>query len=499
MYDRGKSDRPIVPKKATNKRPAAAERAEWPEGRGLTKGNTQEQNSHRTQRRERLQSALMRIRQIAEKDKDAKFTTLWHHVYDLERLEEAYYGLKRKSATGVDGETWASYGRSLRENLQDLSDRLARGAYHAKPVRRVYIPKADGKERPIGIPALEDKIVQSAASQVLGAIYEADFKGFSYGFRPGRSQHDALDAVVVGIERGRVNWILDMDIRSFFDRIDHDRLIEMVRLRVADERVIRHIKKWLNAGVMEDGEVRKSETGTPQGGSISPLLANIYLHYALDIWSERFGESKAWGGVQIVRYADDVICGFERREDAERYRSEVSERLAKFGLELSEEKTRLIEFGRFASANREKRGEGKPETFDFLGFTHICGKTKAGRYAVVRKTKRKKLQAKLQEIRKELKRRMHETVESVGAWLASVLRGHYAYYGVPRNLPSMRTLRDRVTVDWKRALGRRSQKGRITWDRMRRLIGRWLPVPKITHPYPNQRLRVTTQGRSPVR
>jgi RNA-directed DNA polymerase len=334
---------------------------------------------------------------------------------------------------------------------------------------------------------------------VLGAIYETDFKDFSYGFRPKRSQHDALDAVTVGIERVRVNWVLDMDIKSFFDRIDHGWMIKMIERRIADERVVRHIRKWLSAGVMEDGEVATAKSGTPQGGSISPLLANIYLHYTLDIWSGRFREDKATGDTLIVRYADDVVCGFERRDDAERYRTEVSARLAEFGLELSEEKTRLIEFGRNAALTRSRRGQGKPETFDFLGFTHICGKTRKGKFAVLRKTKRKKVQAKLLEIRKELKRRMHDSVAKTGAWLKSVLWGHYNYYGVPRNMRAMRNFREQVRWDWKRALSRRSQNGTITWDRMLRLSDRWLPKPTITHPYPNQRVCVKTQGRSPVR
>jgi RNA-directed DNA polymerase len=499
MHGCGKSDRPIVPKKYANKRPEESGQAEQTEGRGLAKRNTREQNSRRAQMRERLQSELERIRQVAATDRKAKFTALWHHVYDIERLEETYYGLKRNSARGVDGETWEHYGKELKENLKDLSDRLARGAYHAKPVKRVYIPKPDGRQRPIGIPALEDKIVQGATAQVLNVVYEVDFKGFSYGFRPVRSQHDALDALTVGIEHGKVNWVLDIDIRAFFDTIEHEWLMKFVEHRIADKRVLRHIKKWLNAGVLEDGEVWQAEKGTPQGGSISPLLANIYLHYAMDNWADKWRREEASEEVEIIRYADDAVICFKSRTEAEKFQEELKKRMGKFGLELNAEKTRLIEFGRFAATDRERRGEGKPETFDFLGFTHICGKTRSGKFTVLRKTKSKKMRAKLKEIREELKRRMHESVPKVGKWLHSVVQGHYQYYGVPRNMEAMKGFHEQVTRYWRHTLKRRSQRGRITWERMARLCDRWLPAPRIIHPYPDQRLCVNTQGRSPVR
>jgi RNA-directed DNA polymerase len=307
MQGCGKSDSPIVPKKAANKEAGGSASEEQVEGRGLAKGNTREQNRLRTQSRVRLQSELVRIRQIAAKDKGVKFTALWHHVYDIDRLREAYYGLKRNSAKGVDGETWEHYGENLETNLGDLSSRLRRGAYHAKPVRRVYIPKPDGRQRPIGVPALEDKIVQSATAEVLNAVYETDFKSFSYGFRPGRSQHDALDALSVGIRWGKVSWVLDADIRSFFDTIDHEWMLKFVEHRIADKRVLRHIKKWLLAGVLEDGKIRQAEYGTPQGGSVSPLLANIYLHYSLDIWADIWRKRTGKGEMHIVRFADDSV------------------------------------------------------------------------------------------------------------------------------------------------------------------------------------------------
>jgi group II intron reverse transcriptase/maturase len=492
MHGCGKSDSPILPKKSANNGGDVSVPTEQMEGRGLAKRNTREQNRLRTQSRARLQNEIKRIRQVAATDKEVKFTALWHHVYDIDRLREAFYGLKRKGAKGVDGVTWGHYEETLEENLRDLSARLARGAYHAKPVRRVYIPKPDGRQRPIGVPALEDKIAQSATAEVLQAVYEADFKDCSYGFRPGRSQHDALDRLSVGIKMGKVNWVLDADLRAFFDTIDHEWLLKFVEHRIADKRVLRHIKKWLLAGVLEDGKIWQAEYGTPQGGSLSPLLANIYLHYAQDIWADIWKKKTAKGEMLIVRFADDSVFGFQYRSDAERFLETMKNRFSRFHLELNAEKTRLIEFGRFAAENRAGRGEGKPETFDFLGFTHICDKTRKGRFIVLRQTKRKRMQAKLKEIKIELRRRLHAPVYEVGQWLESVLRGHYQYYGVPRNIESLQSFYYQVIWLWKRALSRRSQKGRISWEQMARRIERWLPRPTIMHPYPEQRLRVTT-------
>ncbi len=497
MHGCGKSDSLIVPKKLANK--GADAPAERMEGRGLAKENMREQNRLRTQNRARLQSGLAHIRQIANTDKNVKFTTLWHHVYDIDRLHEAFFGLKRNSAKGIDGETWEHYRENLQENIQDLSSKLKRGAYHAKPVRRVYIPKPDGRQRPIGVPALEDKIVQSATAEVLQAIYETDFKDFSYGFRPGRSPHNALDVLSVGIERGRVNWVLDIDLRSFFDTIDHGWMMKFIEHRIADKRVRRHIKKWLNAGVLEDGKIRQTDCGTPQGGSISPLLANIYLHYALDLWADIWRKGKASGDVLMVRFADDAIFGFQYRSDAERFREELEKRLSRFHLELNAEKTRLIEFGRWAATNRKGCGKGKPETFDFLGFTHICNKSRKGKFIVLRQTKRKRMQTKLREIKIELRRRMYQRVHMVGQWLRSVVQGHYQYYAVPRNTYALTSFRRQVIWLWRQAMRCRSQKDRTTWARMSRLSNHWLPRPRILHPYPDQRLGVPLQGRSPVR
>jgi RNA-directed DNA polymerase len=422
-----------------------------------------------------------------------RFTTLLHHVYNLDALRTAYFALKRDASPGVDGETWRHYGEALEGNLLDLSERLKRGAYRAKPVRRAYIPKADGRQRPLGVTALEDKIVQRATVDVLNAIYETDFLGFSYGFRPKRSQHNALDALYAGLLTKKVNWVLDLDIRGFFDAIDHEWLVKFVEHRIADTRVVRLIQKWLNAAVLEDGTRTWSETGAPQGGSASPLLSNVYLHYVFDLWAHNWRRKQARGDIIIVRFADDIVVGFQHRADAERFRAELEERFRKFNLELHPEKTRLLEFGPFAASNRHKRGEGKPETFDFLGFTHICVKKRSnGMFTVLRQTIRKRLQAKLNEVKLDLKRRMHDPVPEVGKWLRAVVGGHFRYYGVPMNLPALRLFRFQVGRLWHRVLCRRSQNGRVLWERMRRLIDCWLPPVRAHHPYPLKRLGVIT-------
>jgi group II intron reverse transcriptase/maturase len=444
-------------------------------------------------------SGLERIRQAAEKDRRQRFTALLHHVYDVERLRRAYFALKRDAAAGIDGVTWRAYGEGLEANLQDLSARLKRGAYQARPARRAYIAKADGRQRPLGVPVLEDKIVQRAVGEVLSAIYEVDFLGFSYGFRPGRSPHQALDALAVGITTRKVNWVLDADIRGFFDALDHGWVVKFLEHRVADQRIVRLVQKWLATGVLEDGKRTRSEVGTVQGGSISPLLANLYLHYVFDLWVQHWRKKQARGDVVVVRFADDFVLGFEHRSDAEQFLAEVRERFARFGLELHPDKTRLIEFGRFARQSREGRGEGKPETFDFLGFTHICGKTRGGKFTVRRKTMRRRWQAKLTAVKLELRRRMHLPIPVQGAYLRSVVAGHVRYYGVPMNGPSIVAFRRRVGWLWGRTLRRRSNKHRVTWKRMWRYIDRWLPPARICHPYPLVRLGVLTQGRSRMR
>ena len=446
-----------------------------------------------------LQRALERIRQAASRDKKLRFTGLWHHVYQVDRLRESYFSLKRGAAPGVDGETWRHYGEDLEANLRDLSDRLKRGAYRAKPVKRAYIPKADGRQRPLGVTVLEDKIAQRATAEVMNAIYEEDFLGFSYGFRPGRSPHDGLDALYAGIMTKPVSWVLDADIRGYFDAIDHEWLVRFVEHRIADKRVIRHIKKWLNAGVLEDGTRAQSEEGVPQGGSISPLLANVYLYYVFDLWADRWRQKHARGSVVVVRFADDFVVGFQYREDAERFWSELRERFGKFNLKLQDDKTRLIEFGRFAAENRKRRGDGKPESFDFLGFTHVCDMTRNGKFIVLRQTNRRRMRAKLRGVKAELRRRLQNPIPVVGQWLRSVLLGHYQYFGVPCNGRKLAAFQYQIRWLWYRALCRRSQRHRLTTERMDRLVKRWLPLPRIVHSYPDFGLYVTTQGKSPVR
>ncbi|MBZ5639186.1 MAG: group II intron reverse transcriptase/maturase [Acidobacteriia bacterium] len=497
MDGRGKSDSPVVPGKPPNKAEEPA--AEVVEGRGLAKGKLPESNAPRTQSRTSAPSAFERLRQAVQKDRKQRFTALLHHVYNVDRLRGAYLAVKRDAAAGVDGETWQHYGENLEGNLRDLSERLKRGAYRAMPVRRAYIPKADGRQRPLGVPTLEDKIVQRAVVEVLNAIYETDFVGFSYGFRPGRSPHQALDALAVGIEARRVNWVLDADIRSFFDTLDHGWLAKFVEHRVADRRVVRLIRKWLSAGVLEDGKRTRSEVGTVQGGSISPLLANIYLHYVFDLWVHQWRRRQARGNVVVVRFADDFVVGFEHRLDAEQLLAELRLRLGEFGLELHPAKTRLIEFGRYAADRRRRRGAGKPETFNFLGFTHICGWTRNEKFVVLRQTMRQRWQAKLKAVKEELRRRRHRPIPELGAYLRSVVGGHVRYYGVPRNSGAISSFRGAVIWLWWRALKRRSQRSRLSWERMRRLCQQWLPPAHICHPYPIQHLAVMTQGRSRVR
>lgn len=490
MNGYGKSDSSVVPEKSPNKTWEQA--AEGMEERELAKGNSLERNAPRTQSRIGTPSALDRVREAARKDKKQRFTALFHHVYAIDQLRLAYYGVKRDAAAGIDGETWQHYGENLEGNLQDLSERLKRGAYRAMPVRRAYVPKADGRQRPIGLPVLEDKIVQRAVVEVLNAIYECDFKGFSYGFRPKRHQHQALDALWMGIFMKKVIWVLDADIRAFFDTLNHEWLVKFVEHRIADRRIVRLILKWLSAGVLEDGKRVQSELGTVQGGSVSPLLANIYLHYVFDLWSHLWREKQARGDVIIVRFADDFVMGFQHRYEAHQFLAGLRERLAKFGLELHPEKTRLIRFGRFAAQNRKEQGARKPETFNFLGFTHICGTTRSGKFTVLRQTMRKKWQAKLKEIYIELRRRMHHSVPEQGAYLRSVVAGHVRYYGVPMNSPAIGAFREQVCRLWMKVLKRRSDKHNLTWDRMKRLIAKYIPAVRICHPYPSERLRVIT-------
>lgn len=490
MNEHGKSDNSVVPRKSPNK--GSEEPAEAVEGRGLAKGSLLGQNTHRTQGRVSVPSALEQVRQAVKTDGKQRLTALLHHVYAPEMLEFCYYSVKRGAAAGIDGVTWQHYGERLAENLQDLSERLKRGGYRAKPVKRVQIPKSDGRLRPIGLPALEDKIVQRAVAEVLNAVYEQEFLGFSYGFRPGRNPHRALDALYVAIKVKKVSWVLDADIREFFDTLDHEWLVKFIEHRIGDRRIIRLIHKWLKAGVLEDGKRVVKQVGTVQGGSISPVLANIYLYYVFDQWAHRWRQRHARGEVYLVRFADDVVACFQYRHEADQFLEDLTQRFGKFALQFNPEKTRLIEFGRFAAENRRNRGEGKPETFNFLGFTHICGKTRSGKFTVLRKTIRKKLTGKLKEVRAELRQRMHEPVPAQGAYLRSVVSGHIRYFGVPMNGPCIGIFHKEVCRMWLKVLRRRSHKHNLRWDRMRRLIAKWLPPARICHPYPEVRFGVIT-------
>ena len=436
-----------------------------------------------------MSHGLDRVRQAAKERKGERFTALLHHI-DVDLLRSAYGWLRREASAGVDGVTWDAYGAGLERKLADLHERIHRGAYRAQPSRRVYIPKPDGRERPLGIAALEDKIVQRALVEVLNATWEEDFLGFSYGFRPGRGQHDALDALAVGITRCKVNWVLDADIAGFFDAVSHEWLLRFVEHRVGDRRVLRLIRKWLKAGVAEDGVVTPGTVGTPQGAVISPLLANIYLHYVFDLWAEQWRKRHARGDVIMVRYADDIVVGFEHRADAERFLADMRDRLAGFALTLHPEKTRLIEFGRRAAGDRRARGLGKPETFNFLGFTHICGRSRRGDFQLRRKSRSDRVRARLRAVKEALRRRMHESIDEQGAWLRRIVMGFNAYHAVPTNAVALWDFRYNITNLWKRTLRWRGQKGAVTWKRMTVLQNRWLPKPRITHPWPNVRFAV---------
>jgi RNA-directed DNA polymerase len=484
-----KSDSLIVPAKPANK--AGHPAAELVEGSSGTKRNAELQSTVRTQSREAVSQAQNRIRGTVTRDKKEKLTALLHHI-TVDALRSAFFDLKKRAAAGVDGVTWVDYAADLDRNLTDLHARVHRGAYRALPSRRRYIPKADGKQRPLGIAAIEDKIVQAAVVAILTPIYEAEFLGFSYGFRPGRSQHDALDALAYGIKTRKINWILDADILRFFDSLSPEWLVRFVERRVGDQRIIRLIQKWLKAGVLEEGRLIETTEGTPQGSVASPLLANVYLHYVYDLWVQQWRKRHAKGDMIVVRYADDTIVGFQHRHDAERFLIGLKERLAQFALSLHPEKTRLIEFGRYAAERRAERGNGKPETFDFLGFTHYCTTKKdAADFQLGRRTQRKRMKAKLREIKEMLRRHRHASIDEQGQWLGTVVKGYFAYFAVPTNTYPLSAFRYHISITWFQSLRRRSQRHRLTWERMRRLIHRFLPSPRVLHPWPDRRFGVT--------
>src|SRR3979409_2382832 len=466
MHEREKSDPAVVAVKPVN----AVERsaAESAEPRAGAEGNASQHSTGRAQKRATVSQGLERIRQVARQRTKEKFTTLLHHI-STDHLGQAFLELKEDAAPGVDGLTWRDYEADLERNLEGLHARVHRGAYRALPGRRVYIPKPDGRQRPLAVAALEDKIVQRATTALLNAIYEEDFLGFSYGFRPGRGTHDALDALCVGIDSRKVNYILDADIRSFFDEVSKEWLIRFVEHRIGDERIIRLIQKWLKAGILEDGIVAVSDKGTGQGAVISPLLANIYLHYAHDLWAERWRRREATGDMIIGRYADDIIVGFEHEADARRFLEAMRERLGEFALSLHPDKTSMIEFGRHAAANRERRGLGKPETFNFLGFIFISGKSRRGKFQIKRKTRRDRMRMKLQAGKQELGQRMPPPIPIQGKWLGQVVKGYFNFHAVPTNSHALGVFRHRVTMLWRRVLQHRSHKAEMTWDRRGRL------------------------------
>ena len=484
-----KSDCAVIPVNRPNK--GGQPSAEVGEGRAQTKENNVQSHMQPTQSGKRMSQGLDGVRKVARERKQERFTALLHHL-SVELLRDSFYALQRKASPGVDGVTWQEYETGLGGRLVDLHNRVHRGTYRAKPSRRVFIPKADGRQRPLGVAALEDKIVQQAVVTILNQIYEVAFKGFSYGFRPRRSPHQALDALTVGIQRKRVNWVLDADIRGFFDNLSHAWTMKFIEHRVADRRILRLIQKWLKAGVSEDGQWSETKLGTPQGAVASPLIANVYLHYIFDLWADVWRRKVATGDVVVVRYADDLVVGFQHRTEAERFLKEFRERLAKFGLELHPDKTRLIEFGRFAARDRNLRGEGKPETFNFLGFTHYCGQRhKSGTFTVWRITAKKRMVAKLKAIKSELHRRMHDRTAEVGGWLRKVVLGYYQYHAVPGNTTQLRIFKLRVCRLWQSVLVRRSQRAQMRWERLTPIMNRWIPPPRVLHPYPDARFYAT--------
>jgi group II intron reverse transcriptase/maturase len=489
MHVLEKSDCVVLPVNQPNKEGQPS--AEVGEGRTQPKENIVQSHMPPTQSGKRMSQGLDGVRKAARERKQERFTALLHHL-TVDLLRDSFYALQRKASPGIDGVRWQEYETGLEDRLIDLHNRVHRGTYRAQPSRRVYIPKADGRQRPLGVAALEDKIVQQAVVTILNQIYEVDFKGFSYGFRPGRSPHQALDALTAGIQWKKVNWLLDADILGFFDNLSHEWALKFIAHRVADRRMLRLIQKWLKAGVSEDGQWSETNQGTPQGAVASPLIANAYLHYVFDLWAEVWRRKVAKGDVVIVRYADDLVVGFQHRTDAQRFLRAFRERLAKFGLELHPDKTRLIEFGRFAARDRKQRGEGKPETFTFLGFTHYCGQRSSdGQFIVWRITAKKRMVAKLKSLKAELRSRMHDRTTEVGEWLRKVVTGYYQYHAVPGNTAQLRIFRNRVCRLWRGVLVRRSQRARMRWERLNPVLDRWVPIPRVLHPYPDARFAAT--------
>jgi group II intron reverse transcriptase/maturase len=498
MHADEESDEAVRAEKRPNK--GGQPPAEAVEQRASPKGNGRQTAAARTLRRSPASNGLAAVRLAAQRNKQTRFTALLHHI-TIDLLKQSFRALERNAAPGIDGMTWHAYQEeNLEGKLLDLHGRIHRGSYRARPAKRTYIPKADGSQRPLDILCLEDKIVQQAVVYVLEAIYEADFLGFSYGFRSGRGQHDALDALYAGLMRKRVNWVLDADIQGFFSAMSHNWTLRFLEHRIADKRILRLIAKWLKVGVVtKEGRIERSMRGASQGAVVSPTLANVYLHYALDLWAHRWRQNKARGDVIIIRYADDFIASFQNEHEARAFLQDLHERLREFELALHPAKTRLIRFGRFAAEQRKKRGEGKPETFDFLGFTHFCTRSKAGGFVIGRKTIKKRMVAKLKALKVELRKRMHESIVATGEWLNLLLKGHLNYFAVPGNSLSLWWFFHEIRWRWLRSLRRRSQKANLSWEKFHRLTDRFFPPIKILHPQPLHRFDARTQGRSPVR
>jgi RNA-directed DNA polymerase len=497
MHADEESDEGIVPMKRSNN--GSLLPAEIVEGRASPKENGGQATAVRTPSRGAASSRLDGVRQAARQDKKVRFTALLHHI-TVDLLKQSYTALARDAAPGIDGVTWQAYGENLDTKLKALHDRIHKGSYRARPAKRTYIPKADGSKRPLSVWCLEDKVVQQAVVTVLEAVYEEDFVGFSYGFRPGRGQHDALDALHVGILRRRVNWVLDADIRGFFDAMSHSWTLRFLKHRIADKRILRLVAKWLRVGVVEAGREIRSARGAPQGAVISPILANIYLHYVFDLWVHQWRRRKATGDVIVVRYADDTIVGFEHEHEAQAFLHDVQERMGMFDLALHPEKTRLIRFGRHAAKQRAARGEGKPEVFDFLGFTHYCTRSrKWGSFVIGRKTVKKRMRRTLEAIKVELRKRMHDPIVKTGAWVRQMLNGYLNYFAVPGNDKSLWWFCNEIRWRWLKALRRRSQTARLDWDRFVRITNRFFPPIRVRHPMPCHRFDARTRGKSPVR
>lgn len=497
MYADEESDEGIVPMKRSNKEGSPL--AEIVEGRTSPEENGGQATAARTQRRKPASSRLEAVRRTARHDKRVRFTALLHHI-TVDLLKQSYIALKRDAAPGIDGVTWRSYGGNLEAKLKDLHDRIHKGSYRARPAKRTYIPKSDGTQRPLSVWCLEDKIVQHAVVRVLEAIYEEDFVGFSYGFRPGRGQHDALDALHAGILRRRVNWVLDADIRGFFDAMSHAWILRFLEHRIADKRILRLVAKWLKVGVIEDGRITRGERGAPQGAVISPILANAYLHYVYDLWVLQWRRTKATGDVIVVRYADDTIVGFEHEHEARQFLHDLQDRMGLFDLSLHPEKTRLICFGRHAAKQRAERGEGKPEVFDFLGFTHYCTRSrKWGSFVIGRKTIKKRMLRTLEDIKVELRKRMHDPIAKTGTWVWQMLNGHLNYFAVSGNDKSLWWFANEVRWRWLKSLKRRSQKAYLNWERFTALTDHFFPPIRVRHPLPCHRFDAKIRGRSPVR